>query len=118
MAPENAQKPFSVAHCVQPPDVDDPEEPDEPEEPEDPDEPVEPDEPDEPEDDPDEVAPYQQLFEYPNAGSVCDTLPLTQLTPFVNGPLMSYINDGEVVPNTTFAVPVNEQNCPSVAQSV
>jgi hypothetical protein len=119
----NEQKPFSVAHCVQLPEVDDPD-PDEPEEPVEPVDPVEPDDPEldpeEPEEDPDEpdVLAYQQLFEYPNAGSVCDTAPLTQFTPFVNGPLMSYINDGEVVPNTTIAVPVNEQNVPSVAQSV
>jgi hypothetical protein len=90
IVPVKAQKPFSVAHCFQALGGLD----------------VVEDEPDEL----DVPLPYQQLFWYPYAGSVGDTVPFEHCTPFVKGPLTSYINEGEVVPNTTFAVPVKEQN--------
>lgn len=62
--------------------------------------------------------PYQQDFWYPYAGSVCETTPFEQPTPFVKGPLRVYISEGVVVPKTTFAVPVNEQNPSSDAHCV
>jgi hypothetical protein len=82
--PLKAQYPCSVAHFVKAVDV-------------------EPDELDVP-------VPYQQVFWYPYAGSIGDTVPFEHFTPFVKGPLTSYISEGEVVPNTTFALPVKEQS--------
>lgn len=35
---------------------------------------------------------------------------MEQVTPFVNGPLTVYISEGDVVPKTTFALPLKEQN--------
>jgi len=58
---------------------------------------------------------YQQLLSAPGAGSVCETTPLEQLTPFVNGPLSVYFS-GLEVPKTTFALPLKEQRLPSLAQ--
>lgn len=85
--PLKPQWPFSVAHFVKALDEVDGE-------------PVELDVP----------LPYQQVFWYPYAGSIGDTVPFEHFTPFVKGPLTSYISEGEVVPNTTFALPVKEQN--------
>jgi hypothetical protein len=48
---------------------------------------------------------------------VGETTPLEQLTPFVNGPLRVYFS-GLEVPKTTFALPLNEQKLPSLAQYV
>jgi hypothetical protein len=62
---------------------------------------------------------YQHSLEYPNAGSLLATPPTEQLTPLVKGPLTLYIAEGAFggnAPNTTVAVPVNEQASFSLAQ--